>query len=273
MTNHPPPDRRIQWLFHLTCIGRGKSYRLTLRSKLTRLGIPFLSFTIIAILVKILFSSYVRRPVDVREIFNTFILFSSNPLGEMWFIVVLLILMSIYPLYRWLAARQALVWGGLAAVCVFFVVPHDIGIFQLGNIARMIPYFLIGIICNRYSIVEKYLSRPVSFWISLALFLAANVSGYVENILPEKPAFLVTSITGMLFSISLCTMLVKIRPGMFGSFSRYTFQIFLLGIFAQMTVRIFLLPYRTSAPGGISRIVCLECRSGDLFPGVHVENN
>lgn len=41
-----------------------------------------------------------KRPIDLNELINTFIFFKSNPLGEMWFIVTLFILMLMYPVYK-----------------------------------------------------------------------------------------------------------------------------------------------------------------------------
>ena len=35
-----------------------------------------------------------------REIVNTFLFFRSNPLGEMWFVIVLFELMLLYPIYK-----------------------------------------------------------------------------------------------------------------------------------------------------------------------------
>jgi len=42
---------------------------------------------------------------------------------------------------------------------------------------------------------------------------------------------------GILFSLSLCMNVAKIFPSLFSSFRNFTFQIFLMGIFFQMSVR------------------------------------
>lgn len=47
---------------------------------------------------------------------------------------------------------------------------------------------------------------------------------------------LLMSISGILFSLSLCLNIAKICPSLFKSFRDYTFQIFLMGIFFQMAV-------------------------------------
>lgn len=88
------------WLFYHTCLSRNKPYKEVMKAKFKRLGIPFLAFTIATMGLKLLFAPYMKRIVDVDEIINTFLFFSSNPLGEMWFIIVLLVLMLLYPVYK-----------------------------------------------------------------------------------------------------------------------------------------------------------------------------
>ena len=44
--------------------------------------------------------------------------------------------------------------------------------------------------------------------------------------------------SGTALSICLCIWISNLRPTAFGSFSAYTFQIFLMGIFVQMAVRV-----------------------------------
>lgn len=88
------------WLFYYTCISRGKPYRDMLVSKAKRLAIPFFAFTIIAMVLKMAFPQLMHRVVDAEEIINTFVFFRSNPLGEMWFVIVLFELMLMYPVYK-----------------------------------------------------------------------------------------------------------------------------------------------------------------------------
>lgn len=226
------------WLFYLTCIKRNTTYKGMLTKKLSRLGIPFLFFTIITMLIKLAMSSLVRRPVDVTEIINTFILFSSNPLEEMWFITVLLILMAIYPVYRWLTGHDATAWGLVAALIIYIILPTDIRVFRLSAVARMAPYFIAGIMCCRYGIIEKYASKWWVAAVALTLFIAVNVMQTADPYLPEKAIRLTQASAGIALSVCMCAFITILRPTAFSSFRDYTFQIFLLGIFFQMAVRI-----------------------------------
>ena len=88
------------WLFYYTCIGRDKSYKDMIVSKSKRLLIPFFVFTFVTMVLKIAFPQLMHRVVDAEEIINTFVFFRSNPLGEMWFVIVLFELMLLYPIYK-----------------------------------------------------------------------------------------------------------------------------------------------------------------------------
>lgn len=111
------------WLFYYTCIRKGKSYGEVAKAKLKRLGIPFLVFTLIATVLKAAFPSLMHRPVTGQELIDTFLLFRSNPLGEMWFVVVLLVLMAMYPIYCY-ALRKRWTMCMLVMICmVVYILP------------------------------------------------------------------------------------------------------------------------------------------------------
>lgn len=226
------------WLFCLTCINRDLQYGKMLKKKFKRLGIPFLFFTIATMVIKLLLSPFVKRPVDFEEIINTFVFFSSNPLGEMWFIIVLLILMSLYPVYRWLSRHDALIWGFGAALVLFIALPEDIQYFQLSKVVRFSIYFLCGIICCRYKIIETYSSKWYTLLGALALFICVNCLELASPLLNHKMVYAIGALSGIALSVAVCSFITTLRPTAFSSFSAYTFQIFLLGIFFQMAVRV-----------------------------------
>ena len=94
------------WLFYYTCIKRAKPYKDMLKSKAKRLLVPFFAFTVVTMALKMALPQLMKRAVDWEEIINTFILFRSNPLGEMWFIVVLFELMLLFPVYKMIAENR-----------------------------------------------------------------------------------------------------------------------------------------------------------------------
>lgn len=101
------------WLFYYTCLRKEKSYLDVVIAKLKRLGIPFFTFTLAATILKAAFPSLMHRPVTTQELIDTFVFFRSNPLGEMWFVIVLFELMLMYPVYRLLSKNKILAALGL----------------------------------------------------------------------------------------------------------------------------------------------------------------
>ena len=114
------------WLFYYTCIGRQKYYKDMLLSKAKRLLIPFFAFTIVTMLLKLAFPQLMHRVVDMEEILNTFVLFRSNPLGEMWFVIVLFELMLLYPVYKLIAENGVSAVIGMAGAYLISKIFPDI---------------------------------------------------------------------------------------------------------------------------------------------------
>lgn len=253
------------WLFQLTCLGRDTTYGRVMIKKLKRLGVPFIVFTVITMGLKLMFPHLMQRPVDLTEILNTFVLFSSNPLGEMWFIITLMVLMALFPLYRWLSAHSALLWGLCAALLIGVFFPDTVRVFYLSTAMKMLPYFVAGILCCRYGVLERFASRWSFFLFFATAFVTLNVMELADGVLPERVVKLLKAFTGTGLSISVCAFLTRLNPRSFSSFRRYTFQIFLLGIFFQMAVR-----YLYARIGHISPWVYPGLFAASILAGIYL---
>lgn len=219
------------WLFFYTCIRKEKSYRDVVKAKVKRLGIPFLAFTLVATVLKAAFPSLMHRPVTAQELIDTFLLFRSNPLGEMWFIVVLFELMLLYPVYKIIVKNKTVAVIGLGGAILISKLFPEISYYSLGRVAYMLPFFVAGILCCRFE-WHKYMSR---WWFLLTvslLFILCNILGLLPEQMKAETAFV-----GTVFAMSLCLIVGKHLPELFCSFRDYTFQIFLMGIFFQMAIR------------------------------------
>lgn len=226
------------WLFFYTCIKRNSPYHQVLSRKVKRIVVPFLFFTVVTMFIKIGLSSWVNRPVDMQEIVNTFLLFSSNPLGEMWFLTVLFELMLLYPLYKACNRSNKLIGLLCVSLVLSIIVPDDIEWYRISLFFEMGPYFIAGIVVNRYSIIERFAHKKMSIIVACGLFLIVNVltvySFPGDAMVVER---IVQAFTGICFSVCLCVLLAEFFPDSFKSYRAYTFQIFLLGIFLQMVCR------------------------------------
>lgn len=219
------------WLFYYTCIRKAKPYKDMLKSKSKRLLVPFFAFTVVTIVLKMALPQLMKRAVDLEEIVNTFILFRSNPLGEMWFIVVLFELMLLYPVYKMIAENRISAIIGLGGAFLINMFTPSVSYFYMEKVTYMLPFFVAGILCCRFE-WQKFIGKAWFLVIITMLFVVCNVMGLLPSSMKAESA-----LVGTLFSLSLCLIMGKCLPDLFGSFRDYTFQIFLIGIFFQMAIR------------------------------------
>lgn len=225
------------WLLYYTSIAKNRSYKEFIKSKLKRLLIPFYFFTCLTVLIKIILAQFVKRQVDINELVDTFILYSSNPLKELWFIVVLFVMMMGYPLYILMVKTLCgeilmLVLGAL----IFFVCPTDIHILFFHKFIYLFFFFLLGITVAHHRLIER-VNLPITGCIAIFLFVIFNIYSTGNHSIIN----FINSFTGILFSVCLCLFLARWLPSSFSSFRDYTFQIYLIGMFPQMALRVLYL--------------------------------
>jgi hypothetical protein len=216
----------------MTCIRKEKSYKEVLKSKFIRLGIPFFAFSIMATLVKLPLPFLMHRPVDSEEIVNTFILYSSNPLFELWFITTLFEIIMLYPLFRIaVKSRLGAITALMVALAVYYFLPKDIVVFRLNYVKWMLIYFTVGVLSYNFKVVER-----VNGWLPIVVSLGLFVALYQLDLEPHR-GDLPLSLAGIFFLVAVCRKVAEYHPSLFSSFRDYTYQIFLMGIFFQMPIR------------------------------------
>lgn len=220
------------FLFYYTKISRNIAYKDVVIDKLKRLGIPFLFFTLFTFAVKFAFTPFMARPVElsISQFVNSFLYPGSNPLSEMWFVATLFIIMLFYPVLKYMITspfKIGILILGCLALNLYF--PDDIELLCLSNVAYMLLFFCMGILFCQFHL-HQYLSTPWILIVLLALFVAFTF-------MPGCPLLLL-NLTGIVASVSLALNLTPLVPRLFASFRDYTFQIFLLGIFPQIAIRI-----------------------------------
>ena len=103
------------YLFYITRIDKGASYRKTLTDKFKRLGIPYLFFTVFAFFLKV-YVGGVERPVtlSLKSFVSAFVRPFEGPLQEMWFVAVVLLYFSLLEVYRRILKNN---WLSLLCLC------------------------------------------------------------------------------------------------------------------------------------------------------------
>lgn len=219
-------------LFYMTRIKKEWSFGKMYVDKLKRLAIPAVFFITMTFFPKILAGPFMARQVSMnwRDILEGYVNFDKSPLGEMWFVSTLLLLMLMYPVYRY-ALKSWKTEVLLVAICLtmrFCMFPQfSYNLFAINQVCYYVTYFVAGMLFFKYECHNRF--NP---WIvggaSLLLF---PILSYWH------PIPLLTQFNGIVMSISLSLILAEKLTSLFSSFRDYTYQIFLMGIFPQILVQ------------------------------------
>lgn len=237
------------WLFHFTRLNTNKTgggkwdYKNVVYDKALRLLLPGVVFSFIAFAVKIAFPGEISRQTgfNFQEIVYAFLYPYENPLRELWFIATLFQLFLLMPLWRWILSKRNLMWGALLVLAILHFFHPSIELFCIGKVLAYAIWFYLGLIISKEKYVDKVMIKQP--WITLFTGIALYILGRSTN-------SFVTILGGITFSFGFALIADKYVPKLFCSFRNYTYQIFLMGIFAQIAVKIayrhISIPYMTA---------------------------
>lgn len=189
-------------------------------------------FSIVALALKLAFPGEMTRQTgfNLQSIVHGYLYPYDNAMRELWFIVTLFLLMLLTPVWRFIVKNsQNIVSGGLVVLALYFWHP-DVELLCLGKVMSMALWFYMGLVLCRMEVVEKYL-EPQSL-----LTMICGVAVYAIGVLVEW-GFLMTT-GGIVLSLGFSLLADRYVPKLFCGFRNYTYQIFLMGIFAQIAVKI-----------------------------------
>lgn len=236
------------YLFYMTRIQKQMSYVRMILDKLKRLGIPFVVFTLFAMVLKTIFSDDMSRAsqISIREFVSAILYPNDGPMREFWFIAVIMWCFAFMPLWKYLLKSIKGTIIGLVATLAFAIWNpmffNDFLCFP--RFLHYVFYFLCGMACYRWNVYEqisayRYLILGVSLICYLFIFLLVGVHGGI-----------ILAITGIIFSIVLAIVVNHYSPKVFLSFQNYTYQIYLMGIFFQIFIKMLYNKHLISYGGG-----------------------
>ena len=223
------------FLFYLTRLSDSNNTRWTFQSiiadKTKRLLLPGLVFSLLALLLKVAFPGEMERTVSLglQDIVHILLFPNDNPLREMWFIVTLFWMFVCVPLWKWCINDNRRVVGVLALLCFLHFVHPSTQFLCLREVCIFAIWFFCGIVVCKTGTVDRMFSA------NKLLTLTAGILVYTFGAITHPVGQIVG---GIILSIGLALLLDRYVPGIFLSFRNYTYQIFLMGIFCQIFVRI-----------------------------------
>ena len=226
-------------LLFYTRISKAWSVKALYKDKFIRIGLPLLFCTCLGNVLQIIFNGYVKTPheVTIASFFRSFIEYNSSPWPHRWYLMVLLIMMMLYPVYRLILRSKIATVAVL--VLLFALEPFDFYKLVETNwlyffaLNKYLPYFFLGIVLFRYrwyTLLNNAFFVPL-LWCGYVLLYNCSYNDYLS---------LPTSVVGISAMISTAMLADRYIPSLCSSFRKYIFQIYLFGIVFQAFVELIL---------------------------------
>lgn len=200
-----------------------KPYSSLIFSKFKRLLIPYLFITVVMFVIKLALPSMMGRDVEfgVSYIMKMFLFPWEGPARHVWFLASLFTFFALMPLYKWTLLRNRKE-SAILVLVLLCVLQQTAGVyiswdfFAIDRSAKYFIYFYLGMCLMKWDLVKYFQKWPV-FVVCTLLFV---ISTFFE--FPFKGYWGI----GMILSLSY--MLAQKKSNLFDSFSKYSYQIYLM---------------------------------------------
>lgn len=216
-----------------------KSYWGGVKNKVHRLVVPFLFMSFAMWAFKLcLPSSMLEHPVMVswEYLFNVLFVPWRGPVIHLWFVETLFLFFLLMPLYKWTLNNK---WTAILWIVVLWwlttypyqylgIDARSSQILCLDSDCRFWIFFYMGMVVQKFDLT-KYIqtkwallvSCPLYYVCCVTLFGSANIIGLV----------------GIVYIVSLSYFLASKWPTLFSSYSKYTYQIYLMHMLPIMAFK------------------------------------
>lgn len=231
------------FLFFITRISRSEwEFTPMIIDKLKRFGIPFVTFTILGIFIKHVFSSSVERPTDVSfvEFFKAFLFPNDGPMREFWFLATIMWYFALFPLWRKIVGRLSLSSAFLLISVMLHYFHPDTTFLAVDTVCIYMVYFFCGLLAGSLYLEQGNRIANIGNRFFVGVLLASLILYALFRYFNIE---LLEAMFGIVSSFTLSILLDRYTPGIFSSFRSFTFQIFLMGIFFQVFVKLLRLRF------------------------------
>lgn len=236
------------FLFYITRINSSKwTYWPMMKEKLIRFGIPFVVWTIFAMIIKSVFSSEVERAttISVGEFLNAILYPYNGPMREFWFLGVIIWMFVLFPIWKVSLKNYCTIIITSILLVLFYFNSPNTDFLALNHVSKHISHFWWGLLAAKAYLCINNQDKKESLG-RLIIPLFEKTIGVLAIVIVSFTAYYITisfeysylpAIFGSSLSLGVCLLLYMIWPSVFSSFRNYTYQIYLLGLFAQEVVK------------------------------------
>lgn len=195
------------------------SYKSLVFIKLKRLGIPFLSLSIIILFIKTIASHFVRlnQPVNFSSLYTIFLNPSNSYVGLLWFVHTLFFIFLLYPAIKTALKKD---W----AIVIIFIILNSF-IPTSNRIIVNLPFFAFGLWLQNWKNFKPFLPLVLLFFPTYILFSSFDI-------------FIFQFLLGIIGSLAVISISQHINSKMFLNLGLYSMTIYLFHTVFESTVRI-----------------------------------
>lgn len=226
------------YLFFMT--RKDWKYRDMIRDKIIRLGIPFVFFNLVAFAMKLIFPQHMVHGVDgsIPGLFKCFAYPGKGALSQMWFISVLFTFFVFRPFWK-ISVKNTLCKAitGIILIVLHFL-NYDCPFLCLGESTQYAIFFYLGIILSESGFSK--IKKMKTYYLLTASSISVVGAGFIFDIVSHTTSILyfIIQIGTIILFFLICNLLDKYWPQALKSFREYSYQIYLMGIFPQILIKI-----------------------------------
>lgn len=225
-----------------TIINSKKEYIQFVKKKLINLGIPYIVFYLVYVLINMIFANNVNSKKGINDILNIF----TNPIPPFWFLYALLFIFLITPILEKIFKQNKKIIMGIAIVLHITNIYVKTNIYVIDIVSQYLVYFYFGAILID-GIKESYKNRNVVistiFFVLLGLIYCYILQNkIIENSIIVLFKFLL-AILGIIINVRIFKNSVETikKYKVINTISKYTFPIYLMHTIFSAGIRIVLL--------------------------------
>lgn len=216
-----------------------------------RLIVPYLFYSFVVVLLKLVFNSYANNPMDLNDIWR--ILIGQSPSGGVWFLWTLFIITLLVMITRKINLNIVILTSFIFYIGEAFFINKDVS-FCLFRISHNLVWFVLGIyfyfhydsICKKLSSYNSLIIGGIAFFILCIIHLYFKIYPLENELVNQFVNFTKTSI-GILAVWQISYFIADVSKKMYTSIiNMYSYKIFIL--FGAYSMDIYLLSYYVQVP-------------------------
>ncbi len=218
-----------------------KQYKNFVIKKIINLGVPYIVFYLLYVIINIIFASSVNTPKGIEEIIGII----NNPMPPYWFLYALLSIFIFIPLLeKTLKENKKIIFIVLIALKIISIFINT-KIYLIDSFLKNAIFFYLGCIINNTKVTltfENIKSRLKNIVLALMYVLVAIIYYIYYNTISYYIGALINIAFAILGTLICIHIFIYVKNcNIFDYIKEYTFQIYLLHTIFAAGFRIILL--------------------------------